>query len=268
MIAPATHKYEVRAFDAAGNVSAFSNSDTAAVTAPDAEPAASGQPGRRADGHDHVDLSWEASTDDVAVTGYGVYRDGACSRQLARRRLLRRELAPGPHSYEVRALDAGRQRLRPQQRGRLHGHPTRRRGAPTAPGNLAATNGGPAPGQVTLTWLASSDNVAVTGYRIYRGGAQIASPGPATSHTDANLAPGAYSYTVRAGETSPATSPVLEQHRDGVRRSGPTPAARPPMPGFARAPGLPNSQVDLSWQASSPDNVAVTGLRDPSRRGG
>ena len=52
VIAPATHKYEVRALDAAGNVSAFSNSDTATVTVPDTEPpAASGQPDRRADEH-------------------------------------------------------------------------------------------------------------------------------------------------------------------------------------------------------------------------
>ena len=38
---------------------------------------------------------------------------------------------------------------------------------PTAPGNLTAT--GAEPNQVNLSWQASSDNVGVTGYRVFRG---------------------------------------------------------------------------------------------------
>ena len=67
---------------------------------------------------------------------------------------------------------------------------------PTTPGNLAATAG---TGQVALTWQASTDDVGVTGYRVYRGTTQIATLGAsAHSHTDTGLAPGPYSYTVRA----------------------------------------------------------------------
>src|SRR4029077_9625402 len=42
--------------------------------------------------------------------------------------------------------------------------------APSAPGNLAASITGT---QVGLTWSASTDNVGVTGYKIYRGGVEI-----------------------------------------------------------------------------------------------
>ena len=67
---------------------------------------------------------------------------------------------------------------------------------PTPPGNLTATAG---TGQVALTWQASTDNVGVTGYRVFRGTTQVASLGAsATSYTDTGLAAGPYSYTVRA----------------------------------------------------------------------
>src|SRR6185503_15670409 len=67
---------------------------------------------------------------------------------------------------------------------------------PTAPGNLTAT---PGTGQVALSWQASTDNVGVTGYRVFRGATQIATPGAgATSYTDTGLAAGPYSYTVKA----------------------------------------------------------------------
>ncbi|MFF2886421.1 discoidin domain-containing protein [Paenibacillus sp. NPDC057967] len=51
---------------------------------------------------------------------------------------------------------------------------------------------------INLTWSASTDNVGVTGYRIYRGGSQV---GTATglSYADSGLSANtSYSYTVRA----------------------------------------------------------------------
>jgi chitodextrinase len=55
------------------------------------------------------------------------------------------------------------------------------------------------PNRVDLAWDASSDNVAVTGYRIYRDGAQLASVGPETSYSDTAAAPqSSYVYEVRA----------------------------------------------------------------------
>src|SRR5882672_7550808 len=70
--------------------------------------------------------------------------------------------------------------------------------APTAPQNLAATASGPT--QVALTWSASTDSggAGLAGYRVLRGGTEIATTA-ATSYTDSGLAAStAYSYTVRA----------------------------------------------------------------------
>jgi chitodextrinase len=51
---------------------------------------------------------------------------------------------------------------------------------------------------VRLTWNAATDNVGVTGYRVYRNGALLASPA-ATSYTDYAVSrKTTYRYAVRA----------------------------------------------------------------------
>src|SRR5207237_10879337 len=69
---------------------------------------------------------------------------------------------------------------------------------PTTPTGLVATAAGPT--QVNLSWSASTDNVGVTGYSVFRGGVQIATVGGSTlTYSDAAAAPSTtYSYTVDA----------------------------------------------------------------------
>ncbi|MDQ2810505.1 MAG: RICIN domain-containing protein [Actinomycetota bacterium] len=67
---------------------------------------------------------------------------------------------------------------------------------PSAPAGLAAS--GTTATSTTLSWNASTDNVGVAGYDVYRNGSQIATTG-ATSYTDTGLSPATtYSYTVKA----------------------------------------------------------------------
>ncbi len=55
---------------------------------------------------------------------------------------------------------------------------------------------------VTLTWTASTDDVGVTSYDIYRDGTQVGSS-TATTYTDTGLtANTAYSYTVKAKDAA------------------------------------------------------------------
>jgi hypothetical protein len=68
--------------------------------------------------------------------------------------------------------------------------------APTVPTGLTATSR--AATSVAFSWTAATDNVAVTGYKIYRNGTQVGTTAT-TSYTDTGLTPGtAYSYTVAA----------------------------------------------------------------------
>src|SRR5437870_1537223 len=67
---------------------------------------------------------------------------------------------------------------------------------PSVPTNLSASAMSSL--QMNLSWTASTDNVGVAGYTIYRGGAQIATTS-LTSYSDTGLSPStAYAYTVAA----------------------------------------------------------------------
>lgn len=82
---------------------------------------------------------------------------------------------------------------------------------PSVPADLVAAAAGP--GQVALTWSASTDDVGVTGYTVRRDG-DVTATVTGTTYTDDTVAPGTtYSYTVEAvdaaanssGESAPAT---------------------------------------------------------------
>jgi hypothetical protein len=72
--------------------------------------------------------------------------------------------------------------------------------APTVPTKLAAS--ATSTTAASLTWTASTDNVAVTGYDVYKGGTLLATV-TTTSYTASGLTKGtAYSFTVRAHDAA------------------------------------------------------------------
>ena len=254
VIAPATHKYEVRALDAAGNVSAFSNSDTATVTPPDTDPPL--PPGNLTavqTSTDQVDLTWDAATDNVGVTEYRVYRDGDLLATLgATTSHTDATVAPGLHSYEVKAADAATNLSEASNTADITVIDTRR---PTTPGNLTATAVGSS--RIDLAWDASSDAVGVTGYEIYRDDSPLTTIGPSTTWSDTVLAPATHKYEVRARDAAGNVSD-LQQLGDGQRL--PARHRGPHDPGNLQATGFGNGNVDLTWNASL-DNVGVTTYR-------
>src|SRR5437016_5865615 len=69
--------------------------------------------------------------------------------------------------------------------------------APTVPTNLSAT--AISSSQINLAWTASTDNVAVTGYKVFRAGVQIATVTAGATYQNTGLTAGTpYSYTVSA----------------------------------------------------------------------
>ncbi|MFE5138945.1 glycoside hydrolase family 6 protein [Streptomyces fagopyri] len=82
--------------------------------------------------------------------------------------------------------------------------------APTVPGGLAVSS--TTSNSATLSWNASTDNTAVTGYDVYRNGTKVGSA-TTTSYTDSGLAASTtYTYTVRgkdaAGNVSASSTAV------------------------------------------------------------
>lgn len=77
--------------------------------------------------------------------------------------------------------------------------------APSAPQNLATTN--LTSSQITLSWTASTDNVGVTSYEIFRNEAKIATTASGTSYIDKTVSPASsYTYKIRALDASGNTS--------------------------------------------------------------
>ena len=248
---PGTYSYEVRAVDAAGNVSQPSNTDSATVT-DGQRPTAPGNLTATAVSSSRIDLAWNAATDNVAVTGYEVWRDGALLTTVgAVTTYSDGVLAPSTHTYEVRALDAAGNRSDPSNSATATVTPPDVQ-TPTAPTQLVASG---APGRVSLSWQASSDDLAVTGYRIFRNGNLLVEIGAVTSYTDTPLAPGSYTYVVRALDGSGHVSDPSQSASATVPD-----VDKPSAPANLQAQSSGSTQVALTWQASS-DNVAVTGYR-------
>ncbi|SFB59180.1 Fibronectin type III domain-containing protein [Cohnella sp. OV330] len=130
------------------------------------------------------------------------------------------------------------------------------RKAPSAPAN-ASVSGVSTEDTVKLTWTASTDNVAVAGYDVYRGDRLAGRTyGLATAFKDTLLAPGtSYTYTVRArdaaGNVSAASQAV---QATTLTRDVEAPTA----PSASHSTGTTFNTAHLSWQAST-DDRAVDG---------
>jgi peptidoglycan hydrolase-like protein with peptidoglycan-binding domain len=81
---------------------------------------------------------------------------------------------------------------------------------PTTPANLTGT--AISTSQINLSWTASTDNIGVTGYKVFASGTQVATT-TTTTYSHTNLSPfTTYSYTISAydaaGKTSALSSPI------------------------------------------------------------
>lgn len=230
-----TYRYSVVALDAAGNRSnpAIINATTA--TAP--VPVPTGLTATAATSTS-VNLAWNPG--DGSVVGYRVYRDGVQVATPTGAAYTDTGLtAATSYQYQVAAVGSG---------GRVSDlspavSVATPRPAVTAPTGLVAS--AITSTAATLSWSANPADQGVTGYRVYRDGALVASP-TGTTYSDNALRPAtSYSYTVTAlgaGGTSPAS---------GVLRITTSADKLPPsVPGSPRASATTSYQVTLTWSAS------------------
>ncbi|MBE9914623.1 carbohydrate-binding protein [Paenibacillus donghaensis] len=163
-----------------------------------------------------ISLAWDASTDNVGVTGYDIYEGSGIVGSVSGTTLAftHNGLAPDTsYLYTVKAKDeagnvsAASNALTVKTSGSGGGTDTE---APTMPTNLAVT--GVTTSSVSLSWTASTDNVGVTGYNVYQGTTQVMSV-TGTTATVTGLAAGtSYTFRVAAkdavGNVSPQSAAV------------------------------------------------------------
>lgn len=200
-------------------------------------------------------LTWNASSDNVAVTGYKVERSADQSNwsEVA--------LTPSPgysdssvslnvrYYYRVSAFDAAGNYSAPSSvaSGLIETQP------PTVPSNLAVTTST----GMKLTWTASTDNVGVSGYKVERSTDQtnwtVIGSATSSAYTDTSAVGLVhYYYRVRAFDASGNFS-NYSNVADGTL----TDSTVPSMPGTVVVTATVKS-LNLTWKPSV-DNIGVAG---------
>lgn len=132
---------------------------------------------------------------------------------------------------------------------------------PGAPGSLSATG---ALGKATLNWGAASDNVAVTRYNVYRGGASGFTPSTAnrigqvagTTYTDTSLTAGDWYYRVVAEDAAGNLGPPSNEAKATVTADTTAPAVSLSAPA-----DLATVSGSVGVTASASDDVGVAGVQ-------
>lgn len=244
------HVYSVVALDAAGNRSGASDplsarSQDLAAPEPPTDLTAT------VDGA-AVHLAWSAPTTGVAVTGYVVERDGQQVTQVSGTSWIdTASLSLQTPAYRVRSVSAAGVPSDPCTAVSVTIGDT---AAPTPPGGVSATAGGP--NLVTVAWQPSTDDSAVTGYVISRDGAVVGSVGgDVTTWTDLGvLSETGSSYQVLAKDAAGNASSA------STAATVTTPAVTPSV-----------ASADTYANAASPDTRYPTAVAlrldgDPMRR--
>jgi chitodextrinase len=258
LFASTTYTYNVTAYDAAGNTSAQSSPASATTLSAADTQAPTVPPGLAANGvsTSQINVTWNASTDNVGVTGYRVYRNGALIATASGTSYSNTGLsASTTYTYNVAAYDAAGNtsaQSSPASATTSAGADTQ---APTVPTGLAAS--GVSTSQINLTWSASTDNVGVVGYRVYRNGSLAASPS-GTSFSDINLfANTTYTYNVTAydaaGNTSAQSSPVSATTSAAADTQAPTVSITAPTGGMVSG--------SVAIAANAADNTSIASVQ-------
>jgi chitodextrinase len=219
------HTLMAKAYDKVDNFSTDSvtvnvqNGDTQSPAAPTGLTATASSPTT-------VDLKWNASTDNVGVTGYWVQRNDVTLAQVGNATTYKDStaVAGASYSYRVLAVDAAGNLSQPSSPAQVTTPtpPTGDTQKPTTPTNLTATAASTS--QINLKWNASTDNVGVAKYNVYRGSTKIATV-TTTSFGDTGLRAGtSYTYYVTAedaaGNVSAASAKVSTKTKREVVGKG------------------------------------------------
>ena len=170
-------------------------SDTVAPTAP-ATLAASGTT------TSSTILTWSSSSDNVAVTGYNVYNGAALVTTVTGLTYTVTGLAgTTAYTFTVKAKDAaGNLSTASNAVAVTTLTPVPDTTAPSTPTALTAS--GTTSTSTNLSWTAATDNVAVTGYNIYKGAILLGTTTGTTYAVSGLIASTAYSFYVQAKDAA------------------------------------------------------------------
>lgn len=250
------YQYFVEAYDAANNTARSGVLSILTPIEPDVtEPTAPSNLISTQLTSTQVSISWNASADNVGVAGYRIFRNGSLLTTISA--TFYNDLAVNgntSYQYQVEAFDAANNTAR----SNLLNVTTPAEAdvvAPTVPSNLVANQ--VTSDQVSLGWNASTDNVGVVGYRVFRNGGLLTIT-TANSYNDLTVNDDTtYQYQIEVydAENNTARSNLLS-----VTTLVAPDVTAPAAPSNLNADTVTSDEVSLSWNAST-DNIAVAGYR-------
>ena len=257
------YKVTVKAVDAAGNVSEGAVYTFTTKNAADTEaPTAPGNVAVTDVTTTTAKVTWSEATDNVGVVGYNVYLNEAKVNETLITTTeydltaLTEETA---YSVRVTAVDAAENESERSEAATFTTPKTQDTEAPSVPAGVTAS-------EVTqtgakITWTASTDNVAVTGYNVYVGETRVnATPVTVTEYDLTGLTANTeYTVTVSAvdaagiesarSEAATFTTLAAEEEKDNEA---------PSVPAGVTASDVTQTGAKITWTAAA-DNVGVAG---------
>ncbi|HSW88398.1 MAG TPA: cellulase family glycosylhydrolase [Candidatus Saccharimonadales bacterium] len=141
-----------------------------------------------------ITLNWTASTDNIGVVRYDIFRNDAYLTSTTNTNVVITNVDSSvSNTYFVKGKDATGNNSGSSNSVTVLPAPDLQ--APSSPGTLTAT-------QITLTWKASTDNIGVVRYDIFRNDTYLTST-TGTSFTNSNLTPSTtYTYFVKGKDAA------------------------------------------------------------------
>jgi chitodextrinase len=203
-----------------------------------------------------INVSWDVSTDTVGVAGYEIFKNGTLLYTTTGNAIsVTNGIVPGiNYEFKVRAFDTAGNRS--DFSNYLFVMTPFDTTPPSAPYGLTATL--VTTSRIDISWNASTDNVGVTKYEIYKDGTKEGTVSNGiTNYSFPYLHPKTkYSFSVRSLDGAGGTSTMSEIFSTTTRSTIPPPEA----PTGLSAKIISSSQVNLSWN-SPPNSMYVAGYK-------
>ena len=197
-------------------------------------------------------LNWTAATDNVAVTDYGVFKDGSLESLTANANTYEvTGLTPGnSYNFTVYSIDAANNLSLVSN---TLNETTIDVTAPTAISDLSSAS--VTETTLTLNWTVATDNVAVTDYEVFQDAVSIGlTGGPNTLDVTGLTLGNTYAFTVFAKDAAGNTSLVSNTHNIST-----IDVTAPTSPENLYSSNVTAFTVELNWSISQ--SLDVTGYR-------
>ncbi|GIP20879.1 fibronectin type III domain-containing protein [Paenibacillus sp. J22TS3] len=217
-----------------------------------------------------VKLSWPSATDNVRVTGYRIYVDDVEYKTAGGNEnalIINGLTAETSYTFKVTAYDeAGNESAELSASAKTLPQPTEPdTEAPQWPADSELTVSDVTQTSVKLSWPSVTDNVEVTGYRIYVNGAEYETVGSSSGNgimINGLTANTSYTFKVTAFDAAGNVSDALTASAKTLPQPSEPDTEAPQWPDDSELMVLDVTQtsVKLAWP-SAMDNVAVAGYR-------